>query len=342
MNLIIRFILVVLCVNIIPVSASFLENDNVKIALKEASYIKGAYEAEGILAIQESKIDINFPLLFMGINDVINQHPLIDEDSAIAILNNYSLKAKKLERPDNVSDEQLQSLFQALNTKIPLRTEDFDNALISYTMGIGYTNEVFRKYKYFWDLSGNDYCLQGTVSVNYNIDDILSGFKETLAKKGRYTTLEIRQKSNLYFTALTQARLEEDRLFYEKFLADPKTSKTATGLLYQLDSPSMNLNELTKIAPDDKVSVNFNGKLVNGCEIINTYNDEPKTFRMKDLIPGWQEALKLVNTGQKITIVVPPELGYGKYNFTSEDGNTYIDKDSLMIFEIELLDIIHH
>jgi len=183
---------------------------------------------------------------------------------------------------------------------------------------------------------------RGTRAVNYNMTDLLDGFKETLAKKGRYSALEIRQNSNLYFTALTQARLEEDHLFYEKFLTDPKTSKTATGLLYQLDPPPINLNKLTKITPDDQVSVNFNGKLVNGCEIINTYNDEPKTFRMKDLIPGWQEALKLVNIGQKITVVIPPELGYGKYNFTSEDENAYVDKDSLMIFEIELLDIIHN
>ncbi|GBU23656.1 hypothetical protein R83H12_00272 [Fibrobacteria bacterium R8-3-H12] len=51
------------------------------------------------------------------------------------------------------------------------------------------------------------------------------------------------------------------------------------------------------------------------------------------LIKGWVEILRLMKKGEKVKVWIPSSLGYGEY------GNNAIPGNSLLIFEIELLDI---
>lgn len=339
MNFIIRLLFIVMCINVSNATANYLENANVKKALKETSYIKGAFEAQGILAFETLGVKINAPVLFLGIDDLVNQNTLIDGDFARNILNNYNFSTKKITLSGEVNDEKLQTLFTELSNKIKLSPTDSDNAILAYAMGIAFTDTVIEKYQSDW--GSENYCSLGTRVISYNISDVLDGFKDTLDKKGRYTSLEIRKNSELYFTVLNQERLNSDQDFYKSFSQNPQTITTTTGLLYQLDRQSTSSSKNTiKITPNDQVTVNFNGKLINGCELIDTDGD-PKIFRIGELTLGWQEALKLMNIGDKITIVVPPELGYGSHSFEMKNNETFVDSNALMVFEIELLDIQH-
>jgi FKBP-type peptidyl-prolyl cis-trans isomerase len=61
---------------------------------------------------------------------------------------------------------------------------------------------------------------------------------------------------------------------------------------------------------------------------------EPSTFGLTQVIKGWTEGLQLMNVGSKFEFYIHPKLAYGPRPRPSIPGN------SLLIFEVELLEII--
>ena len=57
-------------------------------------------------------------------------------------------------------------------------------------------------------------------------------------------------------------------------------------------------------------------------------------FNVGGVIPGWQEALKLMPVGSKWEIFVPSDLAYGQRGAGRDIG-----PNSTLIFEVELLDV---
>ncbi|CAN5286649.1 FKBP-type peptidyl-prolyl cis-trans isomerase [soil metagenome] len=85
-------------------------------------------------------------------------------------------------------------------------------------------------------------------------------------------------------------------------------------------------------APIDEVTVNYEGKLLDGTVFDSSYaRNQPETFLLRGLVPAWQEALVLMRPGDEWTLYVPPSLGYGAEDKGPIQGN------SVMIFRIELL-----
>jgi FKBP-type peptidyl-prolyl cis-trans isomerase FklB len=85
----------------------------------------------------------------------------------------------------------------------------------------------------------------------------------------------------------------------------------------------------------DAVEVNYRGTLINGKEFDSSYRrGQPATLKVKEIIPGWREALMLMPVGSKWQIVIPPKLAYGERG-AGED----IGPNATLIFEVELLAI---
>lgn len=93
------------------------------------------------------------------------------------------------------------------------------------------------------------------------------------------------------------------------------------------NSVSPNLNSI--------VTVHYKGKLINGKEFDNSVKrNYPEAFRVRDVIEGWQIALQSMNVGDKWTVYIPYELGYGSRSIPD------IPAFSTLIFDIELLGIM--
>lgn len=103
---------------------------------------------------------------------------------------------------------------------------------------------------------------------------------------------------------------------------------TATGLQYEV------LTKGTGPMPKatDNVRVHYRGSLVDGTEFESSYDGDPVTFPLNQVIPGWTEGVQLMNVGSKYRFVLPPELGYG-------DGGGPGGPGSTLVFEVELLGI---
>jgi FKBP-type peptidyl-prolyl cis-trans isomerase len=86
----------------------------------------------------------------------------------------------------------------------------------------------------------------------------------------------------------------------------------------------------------DTVSVHYKGTLIDGTEFDSSYSrNAPAVFPVNGVIPGWTEALQLMNVGDKWELSIPSELAYGA-------GGTggAIGPNAVLVFEVELLEIV--
>ncbi len=83
------------------------------------------------------------------------------------------------------------------------------------------------------------------------------------------------------------------------------------------------------------VKTHYKGTLIDGTVFDSSYDrGEPAEFPVTGVIPGWTEALKLMKTGSKWKLFIPPSLAYGEQGA----GGT-IGPNEVLIFELELLEI---
>lgn len=76
------------------------------------------------------------------------------------------------------------------------------------------------------------------------------------------------------------------------------------------------------------ISVKYTGRLTNGSIFDSSTG---ATFELNKLIVGWQQGIPYIGKGGKITLYLPPSLGYGS------QASGSIPANSILIFEIELI-----
>ena len=120
--------------------------------------------------------------------------------------------------------------------------------------------------------------------------------------------------------------------FLDKNKADNTDVKeTPTGLQYRVlregdgDSP----------VAEDRVKVHYAGKLIDGTEFDSSYErGDPTEFGLNQVIKGWTEGLQLMKVGAKYEFFIHPNIAYGAR------PRPTIPANSVLIFEVELLDIV--
>ena len=122
-----------------------------------------------------------------------------------------------------------------------------------------------------------------------------------------------------------------DKKIIEDYLAanNLTAQTTASGLYYSIHAPgAANHPTITS-----SVSVNYKGYLTDGTVFDSSYpTGKPYEGDLRGLVAGWQEGLQLIGVRGKIQLFVPSALGYG------ETGKGLVPPNSVMIFEIELVD----
>jgi len=175
-----------------------------------------------------------------------------------------------------------------------------------------------------------------------DLDTFLRGFKDGLAGNKSLLTEEQTEATKKEFIAKMQAeRTEKNKVAGEKnlkegaaYLAENAKKKgvvtTKSGLQYEV------LKEGAGAAPkaSDTVKVQYRGTLVDGTEFDSSYKrNEPATFPVTGVIPGWTEALQLMKVGGKYRLAIPAELAY------KENGPGPIGPNAVLLFEVELVGI---
>lgn len=134
-------------------------------------------------------------------------------------------------------------------------------------------------------------------------------------------------------TAKHEAELANARKKIEAELENryPNAERTNTGLRYIITKPGTGT---ASPKYGQTVTVHYQGSLLNGKIFDSSLiRHEPAKFRIGQVIEGWNEALQMMKKGEKRTLIIPPELGYGEYGYPG-----VIPPDSYLIFDVELLD----
>ena len=71
-----------------------------------------------------------------------------------------------------------------------------------------------------------------------------------------------------------------------------------------------------RIGPDKEVTLHFALGLENGDVVDSTFDKKPATFKVGDgnLLPGFEQQLYGIKAGDKRTLQVAPEQGFGQHN----------------------------
>ncbi|WP_296217638.1 FKBP-type peptidyl-prolyl cis-trans isomerase [Pseudomonas sp. UBA2684] len=71
-----------------------------------------------------------------------------------------------------------------------------------------------------------------------------------------------------------------------------------------------------RIGPDKEVTLHFALKLDNGDVVDSTFDKQPATFKVGDgnLLPGFEQAIYGLKAGDKRSLPIAPEQGFGQGN----------------------------
>lgn len=172
-----------------------------------------------------------------------------------------------------------------------------------------------------------------------DVDALVKGL--TAAAEGKESPYEMdkigplvdeymQKKQGAYMAKLKQKSTSDNLAFFKKLEENKNLKALPDGLRYEI------VKEGSGAYPkaEDTVKVNYVGTLIDGTVFDSSVaRNEPATFALNQVIPGWTEGLQKINKGGKIKLYVPPQLAYGD---TPRPG---IPPDSALIFDVELLDI---
>ncbi len=132
--------------------------------------------------------------------------------------------------------------------------------------------------------------------------------------------------------AMEKRMIEDDKTKIKLKEQFPDAVETKSGLLYVIHEKGSG----EPPAAGTAVSVHYTGKLINGTVFDSSVKrNRPFSFKVgeKHVIAGWDEAFLTMKKGEKRTLIIPPDLGYG-----ARGAAGVIPPNSWLIFEVELID----
>ncbi len=126
---------------------------------------------------------------------------------------------------------------------------------------------------------------------------------------------------------------EEGEAFLNENKLKPEVKTTASGLQYEVIVEGSG----KKPAGQDHVKVHYHGTLIDGTVFDSSIErNSPASFGVHQVIPGWTEALQLMNEGSKYRLFIPTELAYGAQ---PQPGGA-IKPFMALVFDVELLEVL--
>lgn len=158
----------------------------------------------------------------------------------------------------------------------------------------------------------------------------------------KMTSEEAKAEVQKFFTELSRKQQEEAEKMAdinakagEQFLSEngkrAEVRTTPSGLQYEV------IEEGKGPRPEagDSVTVHYTGKLIDGTVFDSSEErGEPATFGVSQVIPGWVEALQLMNEGSRWRLFIPSALAYGP-----QGAGGVIGPNQTLIFDVQLIKV---
>jgi FKBP-type peptidyl-prolyl cis-trans isomerase len=187
---------------------------------------------------------------------------------------------------------------------------------------------------------GRELQRQGILEID--VDALAQGLRDTFGEaKPRLTQAQISEALQAFEKEMSAKAAEKRKVLSEKNVREGKAFLDAnkkkdgvvtleSGLQYKV----LKKGEGPSPKKTDRVTTHYHGTFIGGKVFDSSVErNEPATFGVGGVIPGWTEALQLMKVGDKWRLFVPSDLAYGP------DGRGDIGPHSVLIFDVELLGI---
>ena len=253
---------------------------------------------------------------------------------SISGLLGYNLLTNLLTRKRNITLKKklivLATIVSSLNLLSPLLANAIELNTVQqrsgYSVGMGYAESLRQQ---GIDISAESF-IQG-------FKDSYSGAKPALSEAQMQKAIEELQTLTLAKKAETERlQSEKNQTEGKAFLAANKSKADVVTLPSGLQYKVVKTGTGSSPKLTDVVTTHYRGTLLNGEEFDSSYKrNQPASFPVNGVIPGWTEALQLMKVGDKWQLFLPAELAYG----SQAPRGSVITPNSTLLFDIELLEI---
>ncbi len=216
------------------------------------------------------------------------------------------------------------SLTALLASPLALAAPETDEARLGYSLGVTLGQSIQQ------DVGNLD-----VDAFTQAIQDVFAGDELAMSDEEMAEALmRFQEEAMATRQAESDQLAEHNRAEGEAYLAANAESEgvevTDSGLQYRV----LEAGDGATPGAEDSVEVHYEGTLIDGTVFDSSFErGEPVSFRVNQVIDGWQEALQLMSVGDVWEIVIPAELGYGA------QGQGPIGPNETLIFRVELLDV---
>jgi len=149
----------------------------------------------------------------------------------------------------------------------------------------------------------------------------------------RFFTLVI---SLIVLTGCVQDSPNVKQIANMKFFIENQAQEGINVIEKGLHYAVLNSGDINSKSPElsDTITAHFHGTLTDGTVFWSSVeSNEPLTIQLSGLIEGCQKAISLMRVNDKWRVYIDPSMAYG------DEGRPGIPSNSILVFDIELLDI---
>lgn len=186
---------------------------------------------------------------------------------------------------------------------------------------------VREKASYSFGMSmGNTLKKQG---IDIDVNLLVQGIRDATSSKTLLTEEQAVEAMQAFEKEMIARHAEDSKRFMSDNKRRPGIKTTADGLQYKV----LKTGTGPRPKATDVVRVNYRASFTNGVEFEKN-GETPFTTPVNQVIPGWQQALQLMEVGSKWQVFIPPDLAYG-----DQGSPPAIGPNTALVFELELLEI---
>lgn len=197
---------------------------------------------------------------------------------------------------------------------------------LSYALGIGIGSQ-----------------LAGMGAKELNIDDFAQAIKDVISgSELKVDNAEAQTLVQNFFQeqeAKQQAAAAEAgkaaKAAGEAFLAENGKKEGVVTLPSGLQYQVLKEGNGKKPSATDQVVCHYEGTLIDGTVFDSSYQrNQPATFGLNQVIPGWTEGVQLMQEGAKYRFFIPYKLAYGE-----RGAGAQIPPFAALVFDVELIEV---
>lgn len=216
------------------------------------------------------------------------------------------------------------TLALALAAPLAMAAPETDAERLSYSLGAAYGQSIIQ------DFADLDVDAFADAIRDVIADNELAMSNEEMAEALARFQQDAMASRQAETEQLAELNLAEGEAFLAENAERDEVEVTTSGLQYEV----LEAGDGASPGPMSEVEVHYEGMLVDGTVFDSSFDrGEPVSFRVDQVIEGWQEALQLMSAGDSWMIYIPAELAYGA------QGQGPIGPNETLIFRVELREV---